>query len=885
MTLSGGSKLGPYEILAPLGAGGMGEVWKARDPRLGREVAIKVLPASMSQDADRLRRFEQEAKAAGVLNHPNITAVYDIGSYEGAPYVVQELLEGETLRAELAAGRFSPRKAIDYGLQIAQGLGAAHEKGIVHRDLKPENLFVTRDGRVKILDFGLAKLTQVERDNLATNLPTAAAVAVTEPGVVMGTIGYMSPEQVKGKAADARSDIFAFGAILYEMLSGKRAFHGDSAGETMASILKEEPADLSITNQNISPGLDRIVRHCLEKNPERRFQSSSDIAFALQTLSDSSGSVVPAALTPRARRIPQSVLWGIAGLLVGAAVAVLLGRRTAPVTLSRPVRFEVAAPEDRRVVGTVALSRDGSRLAFTTREPSGVVMLWIRALGDPKAEMLKGTEGAQLPFWSPDGQSVGFFANGELKRISITGGPPQTVAPTTEDTRGASWGADDRIVFAPAFVGPLMQVSASGGKATPATKLDKSRNEGTHRWPWFLPDGKHFLYYAAGSTGLEPGEIFAAEIGSDRVKHITQSSSLPVYASPGYLVFVRGSTLIAQAFDANRLEVRGEAIPLGVDLPSTSATSGQRALSASLEGTLTWHTQGSSTSQPVILDRQGREINRLSEPGAWYFPRFSPDGQRIAVVRSVENNTVGDIWTVDIARNVATRLTLDPADDEGPVWSPDGKRLAFTSDRKGNSADLYVISADQPGGEQPLFASENPKTPNSWSTDGRFLIFEVSTPLNRQDLWVISLDGDRKAVPFLATPFSERSARFSPDGRWVAYTSDVSGALEVYVRPFQGEGATWRVSNRGGQAPTWNPDGREIYYLAPDNTLMAAPVTRTAPLETGPPSPLFKMAVTESSDPQYDLSPDGKRFVVNQQVSSKEDPINVLVNWPAALKK
>ena len=879
-------KLGPYEVVSAIGAGGMGEVYRARDPRLGREVAIKVLPTSMSQDVDRLRRFEQEAKAAGVLNHPNITAVYDIGSHDGAPYVVQELLEGETLRAELASGRFSARKAIDFALQIAQGLAAAHEKGIVHRDLKPENLFVTKDGRVKILDFGLAKLTQIERDNLATNLPTAAAVAVTEPGVVMGTLGYMSPEQVKGKPADARSDIFAFGAILYEMLSGQRAFRGDSAGETMASILKEEPADLSITNQSISPGLERIVRHCLEKNPERRFQSSSDIAFALQTLSESSGGVVPGALAPRAHRIPQPVLWGVAGLLVGALVTgLLLMGRSQPVSSGRPIRFEVGAPQDQRVVGTVAITRDGSRLAFTAREPGGSVMLWVRTLEDPKAQMLPGTEGAEFPFWSPDARSVGFFAKGELKRIPISGGPAQTLAAATADVRGASWGGDDRIVFAPTFFGPLMQVSASGGKATPATKLDKGRNEGTHRWPSFLPDGRHFLYYAAPATGMEPGEIFVGDIGSGSVKHITQSSSLAVYASPGYLIFARGSTLVAQPFNAKGLEIQGEATPLGVDLPSNTATSGQRALSASQNGTLSWRTQASATCQPVLFDRQGHEVGRLAEPGAWYFPRLSSDGRRLAAARSIEINTVGDIWEIDVVRNITTRMTLAPSDEESPIWSPDGSRLVFISDRSGASADLYVMRADQPGSEELLLKSESAKTPDSWSPDGRFLLFEVSTPQNRQDLWVLPLEGDRKAAPFLATPFSERNARFSPDGRWVAYTSDVSGAPEIYVRPFRETGGTWRVSNRGGQTPTWKGDGREIYYLAPDNTLMAAPVTGSAPFQTGPPAPLFKIAVSDAPDPQYDVFPDGQRFVVNQQVSSKDEPINVLVNWAATLKK
>jgi Tol biopolymer transport system component len=885
MPLTPGSRLGPYEILAPIGAGGMGEVYRAKDPRLGRDVAIKVLPATFSADADRLRRFEQEARAAGVLNHPNITAVYDIGSHEDAPYVVQELLEGETLRSELAAGRLSSRQATDYALQIAQGLAAAHDKGIVHRDLKPENLFVTKDGRVKILDFGLAKLTEVEPAIQATNLPTAAPA--TEPGLVMGTIGYMSPEQVKGKRADARSDIFAFGAVFYEMLSGKRAFHGDSAGETMASILREDPPELSVTNQNISPGLERIVRHCLEKNPERRFQSSSDIAFALQTLSETSASAFPGAPRISGHRIPRGFLWGIAGLLAGAIAASLLtmGHRGSGASPGRPIRFEIAAPQDQRVAGTVALSQDGSRLAFTAREPGGSTMLWIRALGNPTAEMLRGTEGAQFPFWSPDGRSVGFFANGELKRIAISGGPAQTVAPATLDVRGASWGADDRIDFAPTFHGPVLQVSASGGKVTPATTLNKGQNEGTHRWPWFLPDGRHFLYFAAGSTGMEPGEIFVGDLGSGKVKHVTQSSSLAVYASPGYLLFARGSALVAQAFDANRLEVHGEATPLGVDLPSNSTTSGLRALSGSLDGTLSWRTQASVTSQPVLFDRQGHEIGRLAEAATWYSPHLSSDGQRLAIARAVAETTVSDIWRIDIARNVATRMTLDSADDQSPIWSPDGTRLIFGSSRKGAAADLYVMRADQPASEELLLASEPAKVADSWSPDGRSLIFEVTSPQNRQDLWLLPLEGDRKPVPFVATPFSDFNARFSPDGRWVAYTSDVSGANEVYVRAVHDSGATWRVSNRGGQTPTWRGDGREIYYLAPDGMLLAAPVKDATPFQTETPAPLFKIAVSESSDPQYDVFPDGKRFVVNQQISSKEEPINVLVNWAAALKK
>ena len=652
-----------------------------------------------------------------------------------------------------------------------------------------------------------------------------------------------------------------------------------------ASCARSRPscrASLSRT----SPALDRIVRHCLEKSPGQRFRSTDDIAFSLQSLSETSGIAPSAAPGATGRRVSRGALWVIAGVLAGVIAGSLwtIGRR--PVLPGRTVRFEVLAPQNQQVVGSVALAPDGRRLAFTAREAgSNSTLLWIRELDDTKARVLRGTEGAQLPFWSPDGGSVGFFASGQLKRILISGGPPQAIVPVTADVRGASWSGDGRIVFAPTFTGPLLQVSASGGNVTPATVIDKGRSEGTHRFPWFLPDGRHFLYFAAGSTGMEPGEICVGELGSTHVKHLTPSSSLPVYASPGYLLFVRGSALVAQPFDAGRLELRGEAAPLGVDLPSSSATSGLRALSASLDGTISWHSQASGTSQPVLFDRQGHEVGKLAEPGTWYFPRLSPDGQRLAIARAVADTTVEDIWVIDVARNVTTRMTIDPGDDAVPVWSPDGKRLAFNSSRKGAAADLFVMQADQPGSEELLLASEPAKAADSWSPDGRSLIFESSSPQGRQDLWLLPLEGDRKPVPFLVTAFSELTARFSPDGRWVAYTSDVSGAPEIYVRPFRESGGTWRVSSRGGQTAAWRGDGREIYFLAPDGMLMAAPVTGTAPFQTGTPTPLFKIAVPDTIDPEYDVTPDGKRFLVNQQISSKEDPITVLVNWAATLKK
>jgi serine/threonine protein kinase len=498
MTIAAESRLGPYEILSPLGAGGMGEVYRARDTKLDRDVAIKVLPESVSRDPDVLSRFEREAKAVAALSHPNILGIFDFGTHDGTAYAVMELLEGETLRSKLDAGVLSQRRAIEYALQIIRGLAAAHEKGIVHRDLKPDNVFVTQDGRVKILDFGLAK-TAAGKPGPGGDTRSPTAFAYTEPGAVMGTVGYMSPEQVKGMPVDHRSDIFSFGAVLYEMLSGKRAFQRDTAAETMTAVLREEPPELSAIALSVSPALDRIVRHCLEKNPEQRFRSTDDIAFSLQSLSETSGMAPSAPPGVTSRPMSRGTLWGIAGLLAGAIAGSLLtiALRSTHVSPRRPVRFEVASPQDQQVVGTVALAPDGSRLAFTAREAGGnSTQLWIRAIDDSKARLLRGTEGAQLPFWAPDGESVGFFANGQLKRISISGGPPQPLAPVTSDVRGASWSGDGRIVFAPTFVGPILQVSASGERL----RRPRCWTKGGRR---ALIDGRGF-FRTGGTSSITP---------------------------------------------------------------------------------------------------------------------------------------------------------------------------------------------------------------------------------------------------------------------------------------------------------------------------------------------------------------------------------------------
>src|SRR5437660_1772272 len=554
-----GTKLGRYEIRSKIGEGGMGEVYRARDEKLNRDVAIKVLPASLSQDEDRLRRFEQEAQAAGVLNHPNILAVYDVGMHDGSPYIVSELLEGETLRERLGGTAQPQRKAIDYAIQISHGLAAAHEKGIVHRDLKPENIFITKDGRVKILDFGIAKLIQADSGQQQTDIPTRRVD--TGPGVVIGTVGYMSPEQVRGQAVDHRSDIFSFGAILYEMLSGRRAFHRESTADTISAILKEDPQDLSDTNQNISPGLERLMNHCLEKNPEARFHSARDLGFALEALSGSStvsGQTLTALTALSARsRITRHLPWVVAGVLFIALLAALpfaiSSLRRAPVDM-RVTRVSVLPPE-KSTVGTLTVSPDGRRLAFIATDATGKRLLWVRPLDSLVAQPLAGTDDAIYPFWSPDNRFIGFFAGGRLKKVEVTGGPPSTLCNATGG-RGGAWNRDDVIIFTPDSTSGLFRVSASGGEPSPLTTLDSSRQENSHRFPQFLPDGRHFLYFAR-SAQPENNAIYVSSLDQRQAKRIISTGTNVAYAPPGYLLFPREGTLMAQAFDAASLALTG----------------------------------------------------------------------------------------------------------------------------------------------------------------------------------------------------------------------------------------------------------------------------------------------------------------------------------------
>ena len=866
----------------------MGKVYQARDTQLGRDVAVKVLPASFSTDTARLQRFEQEASAASALNHPNILVVHDIGAHDGSPYVVSELLEGETLRTRIAGTPLGHRRAVDYALQIAHGLAAAHEKGIIHRDLKPDNIFITNDGRVKILDFGLAKLTQLDGDHAQTDIPTRRVN--TDPGVVMGTVGYIAPEQLKGRAVDQRSDIFSFGSILYEMLSGRRAFHGESAAETMSAILKEDPPELSDTNKTVSPALERIVNHCLEKNPEARFHSARDLAFALEALSGSKAisteTMVISALTPRRWTRRELTLAAVAAVgtvaAIALAIAMTVSRFRPTQTEKRAVRLLINPPE-KSAFSSFAVSPDGLRLVFVATDVSGKSLLWVRPFESIAAQPLSGTEEATLPFWSPDSRFIGFFAGGKLKKVEVSGGTVQTLCGATVP-RGGTWNADGVILFAPTPNDPIYRVAAAGGDSISLTKLDPSRQESSHRWPYFLPDGRHFLYSVNG--GPQSQGIYITSLdGKENRRLLNTPNSVVAYAAPGYIFFRRESTLMGQAFDADKLELSGDPFPIAEQI-GYDVASFQTFFSVSQTGVLVYSSGSYGNTQQTWIDRTGKEIGLLGGPGNFIRASFSPDGKLLAV-DGVDLQGNRDIWLIELASGKPTRFSFDPATDLFAVWSPDGSRIAFSSDREG-PRHLYQKAATGAGKEEPLLKTDRNKFPTDWSADGRFILFTVSDPKTKLDVWVLPLFGDQKPFPFLETESNERNARFSPDGQWVAYSSDESGVNQIYVQSFPGLGGKQQISSHGGYFLAWRRDGTELFYLSSEKKMMAVDVKETGgTFKSGEPKALFEVHSPSfnAAVAQFAVTADGQKFLVAQSIAETSIPIVVVMNWTADLKR
>ncbi len=872
-----GRMLGHYRLLAPVGAGGMGEVWRAEDTHLQREVALKILPASYTSDPARLSRFEQEARALGALNHANILTAYDFGAHEGTPFLVMELLVGEELRAPMRRGALSPRLAVDYAQQIAAGLAAAHASGIVHRDLKPENLFVTKDGRVKILDFGLAKLKPRE----------PGLQPLTNPGTVMGTVAYMSPEQVRGQEVDHRSDIFSFGLILFEMLSGKRAFTGHSPADVMSAILKEEPPELSA---KLSPLLEKLVRRCLEKQPERRFHSAHDLGFALEALSTpgTSGAnrteAVPTLDTTSVKRSRwrERVWMMAAGVLGVIALALSVAYFNRSATDPRVVRMSFMPPEnltfENQLNDYVVVSPDGQRLVFTGWSADGKKQLWVRPIDGMEAQPLPGTDDPWGPFWSPDSRSIGFGSKGKLKRVDLGGSRPQTLCDAPR-IMGGAWSRTGVILFQNSGSG-LFQIPDTGGEPKQATNITT-----IHQNPCFLPDGRHFLYRAIGAEDRQ--KILVGSLDSTEVKPVLDDGGPALYAPPGWLLFIRNGALLAQKFDAQRLELKGEAVPL------TQATNNSLAVglpfSVSENGVLIWQGDRRRDYQLVWFDRAGKQgstvgaMNRVTMGQA---PRLSPDGRRAALFRSDPQVRNDDIWLIDLANNLSTRLLSDPAYDQSPIWSPEGSRVSFVRGSGGVSG-LYQKAANGVGTEELLLKGSN-QVPNDWSPGGRFIVYSRIVGKTRSDVWVLPLFGDRQPYPLLDSEFDEYRAQFSPDGRWLAYASDESGSYEIYVQPFTADGKLGGekkpVSTNGGNQPRWRRDGQELFYVAPDGQMMAVKINGA---EFATPTALFKtrmMRTFMGAGIDYDVTPDGQRFLIGTMIG-EPTPVSVILNWTAGVKQ
>jgi serine/threonine protein kinase len=892
MSISAGTKLGRYEIRSKIGEGGMGEVYAARDIQLARDVAIKVLPATYSANEDHLRRFEQEACAASSLNHPNILSIYDVGTHDGTFYLVSELLKGETLRQRSGGVALGQRRVIDYALQIANGLAAAHEKGIIHRDLKPENIFITNDGRVKILDFGLAKLTQLGGDQAQTDIPTRRVD--TAPGVLIGTVGYMSPEQLKGHPIDQRSDLFSFGAILYEMLSGRRAFHRESPAETMSAILKEDPPEVSDSNKAVSPALERLVNHCLEKNPESRFHSARDLVFALEALSGSTITSQPDAAPPALSgntRWRNRFPWIVAGLLAVLAALAFLVPYLRPTQKEEihAVRLTIPPPP-KGVISTLSVSPDGQRVVYGAPNADGKQVLWLRSLDSATAQPLPGTDNPFFTtFWSPDSRNLAFVSStdNKLKRIDVTGGVPQNIA-NAPNGRGGTWNRDGVIVFAPASEGPLARVSAAGGAVSEVTALDESRGEISHRFPWFLPDGRHFLFFARGAT-YEGNSICVGSLDAKESKRLINADSGAVYSPPGYLLYVREGTLMAHEFDLDRLEVKGEPIAIADAVIGFDVTSNLARFSISETGVLVYYGGSDFNKADLIwVDRQGKQVGTVAKAADYGYIRLSRDDKRL-VIALRDPSTRWDVWILDLAHGGQTRFTFDSGNEIFPIWSPDGGRIAFSSNRDGH-VNMYQKSSNGSGNEEQILVSSEAEFCNDWSTDGQFIAFHKLSPQTRADIWIVPLSGDRKPFAYLETPFGERDARFSPNGRWIAYVSDETGPREVYVQSFPIGRGKWQISRGGGGPPTWRRDGKEIFYVSGDKLMSVEVKMDGDTFEAGTPQPLFEVRGAALpgglGGAAFDATTDGQRFLIGVPMQEATFlPITVVLNWAADLKR
>ena len=885
MPLTSGMRLGPYEIIAPLGAGGMGEVYRARDTRLERTVAIKVLPEHLSCNPDSKQRFEREARAISSLNHPHICTLYDVGSQDGIDFLVMEYLEGQTLADRLQKGALPLEQVLKIGIEIADALDKAHRQGIVHRDLKPGNIMLTKSG-AKLMDFGLAKPAQAALIASASVGAPTLSNRLTVEGTFVGTFQYMAPEQLEGKDADVRSDIFAFGAVLYEMTTARPAFSGESKATLIAAILSSEPPLICSLQPVERLALERVVRTCLAKDPGRRFWCAHDLMLQLESIQNE----IPEAMEPSvaSRRI-ERLVWAIACAVLLISAVVLYFIR--PALQARPIRFDVLPPEKAGFVTEVeehnlAISPDGRVLAFVT-DSGGQRRIWLRPLNKLAAQPLSGTEGAASPFWSPDSRYLGFFADGKLKKVPASGGTPQILCSVSGVAEAGSWGPDERILFTE-FEGrdAIFVVFASGGE--PTALLDsKAVAFGSFRWPYWLPDGKHFLFLSWDEK--ESPCIRAASIESPKGVCVLPVASRVEFAQ-GHLIYVRERALVAQPFDIGSLRATGEPVPLANRLPYF--LTGWAPFSVSRDGVLAYQA-GEISSRLTWVNRKGEILQTIGEAAPYNSINLSPDGHRLVAEVQDPEKFESDLWIYDLARGVSTRFTSQTGLESSPVWSPDAHQIAFAA--HGNRPSNLMVK-ETGGGDSKLMVpdSGNFQFPSDWSRDGRFFAYSQFDTETHFDIWVLPLTDDGKPFPFLRTQFNEVTMKFAPDGRWVAFASDASGRLEVYLRSFPEGGDEVRVSASGGSEPQWRHDGKELFYFSGDGQLMAVPVVTGKTITVGKPVALFDLKAVGVFDigpiksglfPIFDPSPDGQRFVTIVGGNRAALPITVVLDWKQELKQ
>jgi serine/threonine protein kinase/Tol biopolymer transport system component len=888
--------LGSYKIASSLGAGGMGEVYQARDTKLNRDVAIKVLPAAFVHNAERLSRFQREARMLAALNHPNIATIHSLEQAKGVHYLVMELVPGQTLAERVSAGTLKVEGALKIAVQIAEALEAAHEKGVIHRDLKPANVKVTPEGRVKVLDFGLAKAFADDGGLDLSNAATLTAMT-TEEGRILGTPAYMSPEQARGKPVDKRTDIWAFGCVLCEMLTGKKTFRGETVSDTIASVLEREP-EWQALPPTTPAKIRELLRRCLQKDSQRRLRDIGDARIQIEETLAAPAIPEP---SPSAKGIRArwrgTMVWGVASLLLAAVTSVTVWNLKPPsAPLPQPVsRFAITLPPGQQLAAlesgpAVALSPDGIHLAYIARQ-DGVQQLYLRAMDSQEGKPIAGTEGAVSPFFSPDSEWLGFFAGGSLKKVSVGGGTVMSLA-NAALPRGASWGSQGIIAFAPTTNGALQQLPDAGGTARPLTRLGKG--EISQRWPEFLPGGKTLLFASSANTSSwSNAQIAVQSVATGERRNLIQGGTNPRYAPSGHLVFSQGGSLMAVPFDPRRLVVTG---PPGraVERVLQSSVTGVAQYSFSSNGSVVYVPGGIQSAQSILVwvSRNGT-VQLLAAPvRAYRGPRLSPDGRRVAVaIEEQESQT----WLYDLSRETLTRLTFAGSANYNSSWTPDGKRVVFNSNKEG-PLNLFWQLADGSGGLERLTNSQSTQAPMSWSPNGQVLAFIEVNPTTGRDIWMLRMSDPvlgpgqvRNPQLFLQTPFTESAPRFSPDGRWLAYVSDESGRFEIYVQPYPGPGGKWQISTEGGTEPVWNPNGRELFYRSGDK-MLAVEVATQQGFTAGKPRMLFegKYEPAPATFPNYDVSADGQRFLMLKLVEQAEaapTQMNVVLNWFEELKQ